>query len=374
MKRLAVGLLFLAPLALAPFASTTARAAKSAATVLLDDGMTSVSLENGSSDKVLGYGFRVKGTLIGQAGDKDVITVDWRQGGKSLARARCEIEPRHNTFACKSPDQNLKALGAVEAHVAHVSDETDTAQLLRVLKFSVVDYRRPYLKNTTAPHAQVDAHGLLGAATASIDETRFVAPLTLRFWRAVPPSTIGSGGLDSIDVRCFVDGKRLTGDFVANLEKEAFLDRIGYPVKTKDGSSTTYEIAPYRLEFRKVVRLVAKTPDDEKRASLGSDTVQLQKNPGAWTCHLRSAGELVREFRFQVAADGTLVRHPEEDAEPRLNFPKGTVMAEVSVGTPAQFDHTFSTDAIKKGSWFGRPWSKAASKMLGSLTGAKTKA
>jgi hypothetical protein len=133
---------------------------------------------------------------------------------------------------------------------------------------------------------------------------------------------------------------------------------------------------PFLLEFRRVARINAKTKDDEKRASLDvtSSWVQLQQNPGAWTCHLRSEGELVREFRFAVASDGTLVSHAEESADPPLRFPTGVVMMEVSFGTPAKFDHGFSADAIEKGSWFGRPWSKGAAKMLGSLTGAKTKA
>jgi hypothetical protein len=51
----------------------------------------------------------------------------------------------------------------------------------------------------------------LGAATAAVNENAIVGKLDLHFWRSLPPGH-DSGALPDSDVRCFVDGKRVTGD------------------------------------------------------------------------------------------------------------------------------------------------------------------
>ena len=84
------------------------------------------------------------------------------------------------------------------------------------------------------------------------------------------------------------------------------------------------------------------------------------------------AGTPVREFLFTVQPNGSIAPHAEQLGENALYLTPGRVLVDTRLPTPDQWDHGFDPDAIRAGSFFGRPWRDASSlsAMFGALPAA----
>ena len=184
-------------------------------------------------------------------------------------------------------------------------------------------------------------------------------PLGFHFWHAYTGS---NDRLDVEDARCFVGGVRVAGNFDFSLGNSG--QKIESPIKTGKGDSFT-TMVQMTLRFKHVGRVAFSSPDRARLfAGDVADWVQLNKNPGDWKCEYRSGGEVAREFRFRVAADGTLLPHGEQSpGTAALNLDPGQVMVGIRFPSGGKFDaaNVYSADAMRRHSFFGRPWTAVPS-------------
>jgi hypothetical protein len=317
--------------------------------LVLDDGSVAVSLKNdsGRGDKEMKYGFRVSGRVMGKPAPSDRLRADFKKGGKTLASVRCEVNQRDKNFQCENADAALKVTGPVDIALTYLQDATDKEIPLRTLHLKVVDVKEPGVKNTMRPAAQIDVGGVPGTAVAYLTDQETESKPTFVFWRGVAPGE--HDRLPEEDVRCLVNGKRLPGKITFDVEHD---EPIEWTVNTPHGAKTA-KIKRYSIGFMSLARI-----GEKFLKHAGPEFVVMNRNPGDWVCQYRSEGELVREFRFKVNAEGWLAPHPEQSGPNALNFPPGATLLEQKFGAP-KLNHAFSAAGVQAEAFFGRPWSKA---------------
>jgi hypothetical protein len=325
----------------------------------LDDSTVNVLIKNdpGRKDNELKYGFVIEGSMVNPVRYEDAVKVEWRQGGKVVHAVDTMAERgerRH--FSCASEKEDLKTLGSVQVALSYISDATDKSTPLRTLKFDVVDVKEPYIKNTTRPYAQVAMSSQFGGAVAALDSGE-MQRLQFEFWRSIAPGT--GERLKDEDMRCSVDGNRVPGKFEYSLNKLG-ATASSFQVKTATGQ-TSVDVVHFTLQMIKVGRISFANKERAKTfAGEAAAWVQLNKYPGQWVCQFRSAGEIVREFRFRVKPDGSLEPHAEQVGPNALALSRGTVLLDIGFPSGGKFDYAplFSPQAMKNEAFFGRPWSK----------------
>ena len=345
------------------FISTARQVSAAPGPPRLDDSSVFVVIENtperGNNEAK--YGYVVSGRLVEPASADDMIQVAWVQRGKVLDSVRCKIDSGDSdrrTFECKTKKKDLKAVGDIEVRLRHIANANDAETPLRTLKVSAVDIKEPWIRNTTRPYIQVQPASLLANAVASLslDETDHgngLGMLSFVFWYAIADDKHPTP--ENLDLRCSVGGQRLTGDF--SFRTNWIGPRIDIPIKTKSGQSTVeFERGEMATHILRVI------PNSSLgRTMVGENDIVLNDHPGDWACQYRSSGEVIREFRFRVAADGRLVPHPEQSGPNALYLERRSVLLDVRFPSQGKFDYKpmFSIDAMKKQSFYGRPWSTA---------------
>jgi len=78
----------------------------------------------------------------------------------------------------------------------------------------------------------------------------------------------------------------------------------------------------------------------------------MSKNPGEYTCKVTAEGEVVREFKFNVGADGKLVK---PKCHAGLTLPSTLTMIKL---TKSKGDAKYDKRALEKSPFYGRKWAK----------------
>jgi hypothetical protein len=299
-------------------------------------------------NKVDGYGFTMRTEIGAAIGKADRVRLDWKQGRKLLASARCELDAyddQYGNVRCEYADKPLTAKGAIKADLVYSDDVDGNDYLLRTFKLVVAKY--PSFGDAVW---QLVPDDLLGAAWVEHNYPQQLNDATrghphFIFW--VANKLPGDGAL-----RCTVAGSKipdikLAMDVAGNIN-------IGATTSSRNGK---------RLEYRWTH--VDATADIYfgKRADYKGASDQmafLAEHPGAWDCQVRSEGTAIRQLLFTVGNDGLITSDlqtargaaltAENVSAIDLRFPRGV-----------KFDERVRPGAMKTSRGFGLPWPDARS-------------
>jgi hypothetical protein len=312
--------------------------------VFLDESNTLVRLVSRGK----GYGFHVYVRVSGFLSKGDLLRVDWKQGAKVLATAKCGVDfnatAKRAWGACAYDDKLLTATGPVEADLIYWDDHAEKEYLVRAFKVTVKTWKEIGKDSTLY---QIVPDDLLAAAYARIGYTQAQGTELkpeLVFW-----ATTKDYDRNPV-LRCTVDGKALD-DFDTGFENVQSTEQIEADHVPQKGPHVLYRwehlsITPKNLFVGDKETIGKQYTIDKVRTMID--------NPGKWDCKLRAGGKTVREFLFTVNDKG-FIEPDEMQAGAPPTFP-GVVLIDVRIPKDNGFDTRVRPDAMRKSMGFGLPW------------------
>lgn len=381
-------LAFVAVLALAPVSAF----AQQPAPRYIDETEMQVQLLSQSGANNAGaYHLRVSGTVYERIGASDAIRVDVKAGNRTIATRRCEFGDARDDdggagrLDCTLEETDLTAMGPVQVDLVYMDDQDSSATIIRTLKLRVVRYWSWEGMNGTRPthraHYQVAGDDLLGAAygyhvSANEELNRGRGQMKFYFWTSAGRSGARNlpANLNNASFRCSVNGTRLRdleGGLQSNgssydVDNRVFTNHAPQDADVEHWEWTRVVMRPYGMWWGSHADATHRNLDTEPDAARN---IIMGDHPGAWVCDVRASGRVVRQFRFNVGADGRIAQHPELEGAGAMRVVPGVVMVDLRFGTPNDFDFSFQPAAIRASAPFGRPWThpEAVADMLGAL-------
>lgn len=303
---------------------------------LLDEPETRVELfSKGTEDW---YQAKLKVDVWNLKRESDGAKLQWKSGGKVVATIICKSafdqDSMSTTFTCDSEGTKLKATGVIEAKLVFVDGADDTETPLRTFKFDV----KRYAAKAGGGDYQIFGDDLLGAAFA-VHDKRY-GHVNFHFW-----TTATLQGTPKL--RCTVGGKQLD-DSRTRFESNTSMTIDNIPKSgARFGAKWTHQYMPTDdLTF------------GTRAAYKGTGTVEkmrfLGDNPGAWSCVVRLEGTVVRQFDFEVGADGMIVGDAWNTGKNAVRLRSNTVAVAMTV--PKGIDPRVRPAAMKGSFNFGLPW------------------
>lgn len=261
----------------------------------------------------------------------DRVRVDWTQGGKVLATAKCQPENVDGRFDCDYRDKPMKAKGTIEAHVIYEDDQDDKEYLLRTYKFE--------MKQWDKVTWQIAADDLLASAYLWHGNEGQIRDIPVfRFWIASKDNSFNA------QLRCTVDGTKLP-DFDGSVQQRGGGDLEADIIPPKGDRQTWHwsgvEFDPDHLKFG--------PKKDDNATYLG-------EHPGNWDCQLRRSGIAVREFLFHVNDKGRVDSHPMQQAKNAYPVAPNIALIDVRIPKDNGLDQRIKPDLLRKSRGYGMPW------------------
>ncbi len=314
--------------------------------VILDEASAQIALV-GRSDN--GYVFRSHIEMTGFTSNTDTAHIDWKQGGKVLASAKCSFD-RDGAYAsgsCNYDGTPIKTLGDIDAELIYWDDQTEKNYLVRTFKVTA-----HHLKGQWETW-QISPDDLLASAWMYMahddDNNGTYRRPALYIWFSTG-DTMNDGTL-----RCTVDGKKLE-DIGLSPEGGPDTGEIEGDYQPNGGERLTYKWE--KMKFLVDVMW-------GKRSTLKWDMPQktpkdkiLSDNPGKWECKLRHDGKAVRLINFSVDKDGMILQDEIQTGTGAIPVvsPR-VVLVDVRLTPDSQtFDKRIVPEALKKSMGFGLPW------------------
>jgi hypothetical protein len=320
--------------------------------VVLDEASVHVRLIGRGSD---GYNFAGYVELSGVTSRTDLARIDWKQKGKLIASAKCDlnidVESKYAYGSCDNRDVNATATGDVEGQLIYWDDQEEKEYLVRTFTARVHSAKGLAWTWQFSPD-DVLAAAWLYHGNAEAENSTYRRPV-LYVW------TSGNGYLHP-SFRCTVNGTTRIEDFEGSPQSGSDTIEIEADHLPEKGDRVTY-----RWKKHKLLLDVYWGKRDTLKWEMPTQTPQgrvLSDNPGKWECKLRHEGKTIRLVNFTVDADG-MVQQDEvqsgEGAIPTVS-PK-VVLVDVRL-TPdaAGFDERIVPSAMKASMGFGLPWPKHA--------------
>lgn len=325
-----------------------------------------------------GYQVRVDSIVYGVGSDQDAIRLDVRQGSRALTSVRCPFDARDEDagrLRCEtSSDTRLTATGDITVDMVYVDDVAESTEVIRTLNLRVNAY--PYWVRSDGSRQimgsmyQIDGSDQLGTAFAymehpSLQQTEANESQRITFYTSFSGSYSGR----SAALRCMVDGQRIPD------RRVSWSSYADYGADERlDPTSDTRHVGWYRSRIQ--IEDLWWGPRIPLPASgSGYNTAETQflgEHPGLWSCDLRSEGNVLRTFRFQVDAAGRVAAHAEESGAGAMRVLPGLHLIDVRLPTPNAIDAAVDPAAIRRASQYGRAWTSGAAvaEMLGALPAA----
>jgi len=326
-----------------------------------------------------GYQVLLDAIVYGVGSSQDALRIDVRQGRSTLATTRCgfdAIDGDAGRLACRTDEAHrLTATGDVTVDLVYVDDVAETTSVIRTLHLSVRGY--PYwVRNDDRGRPlmgtmhQIDGSDLLGTAFAwmenpSLHQMQTDEPQRMQFF------TWFSGSYSDYDavLRCRVGDVRIPDRTlsVANSQDFGVDERLS-------PTSDTRRVGWYRTRYE-VGDLWWGPRIPMPSSGTGwnpSSVVFLGEHPGLWSCDVRSEGNVLRTFRFDVDADGRVASHPVESGPGAPGMLFGLHLIDVRLPSPSARDAAIDPVRIRAGWHYGTPWSvpAAVADMLSALPAA----
>ena len=313
--------------------------------MFLDEPQTSVFLQ--SRDK--GYSFTVATRISGANAEHDRARVDWKQGGKVVATAACDLtfypQARANAV-CRSDSDKITAKGPVEAELIYTDDQDGKDYLVRTFALNVheLDEGRGTKQWQIFPD---DALGIAWVRHTRADTAERMMPL-VEFWMATA-KTPGRANM-----RCTVDGKRID-DIDASIEP-LHLGEVELEQEADHFTGKEHEV--YHYEGHSLDWNVVFGPKSDDTRSFEGHRLFLVDHPGKWDCLLRdgATGKTVREFLFTVNDQGMVEQNEIQQGKRAVPTLPNVAMIEVRIPKDAGLGERIRPDRMKKSLGFGLAW------------------
>jgi len=345
--RIALALLAFPSVALAAPAPKPLPAAQHSPPVILDEASLSIQLVSRSDE---GYVFRSHVEMTGFTSKTDTARIEWKQGGKLLATAKCSLD-RDGAYAagtCSYDDKPLKAKGDIEAQLIYWDDQTEKDYLVRTFKVTAYDFKGQWETWQIVPDDVLASAWIYMGHDDDNNGTYREPTLYLWFSNGNP---INDGTL-----RCMVDGKKKIADISLSPQGGSDSGEIEADHQPKKGDRLTYkwQHSKMLMDILWGKRSTLKWEMPKKQAP---DTV-LSDNPGAWDCKLRHEGKAIRQIQFVVDKDGMIKQDEIQTGKGAIPVVSDrVVLVDVRLTPDSQtFDKRIVPAAMKKSMGFGLPW------------------
>lgn len=346
----------------------------SASAQQIDEATLHVRLFNPDAEG--GYVVRVGADVHGLAGAHDMLRVDVKQGGRTLASSTCspnEIGPTRARFECSTESApRLTATGRVTIDLVYLDDARESARVLRTVDADVRGYpfwvRDEGSRHVVGTMYQLDGSTLLGTAFATMEHPE-LSQTTAEETQRVRLYTAFAGTYEGFDstLRCRVGDERIPDIEVSTLAfGEIEVDEWTSP------SAERRRIGWYRARLE-MNGLWWGRHIPGASAGFSGEPVFLGDHPGLWSCDMRSEGAVLRTFRFRVDADGRIAPHAAE-ADPALpRLLPGEHLVDVRIPGASPRDAYLEPASIRAGYLYGVPWPSvpAIAEMLAALPPAR---
>jgi hypothetical protein len=320
--------------------------------VILDEAGVHVRLIGRGSD---GYNFAGYIELSGVTSRTDLARIDWKQKGKLIASAKCqlniEVDNKYAYGSCDNRDVNATVTGDVEGELIYWDDQEEKEYLVRTFK------ARIHSGKGLAWTWQFSPDDLLASAwmylgNEQADNSTYRRP-TLYFWTS-------GGGYLKPSFRCTVNGTTRIEDFEGSPQSGSDAAELEADYLPEKGDRVTY-----RWKKQKLLLDIYWGKRDTLKWEMPTATPQgrvLGDNPGKWECKVRHEGKAVRMLYFTVDADGMVQQDEMQSGEGAIPTVSPRVALVDIRLTPdsASFDERIVPAALKASMGFGLPWPKHA--------------
>jgi hypothetical protein len=289
--------------------------------------------------------------VAGVANRTDRLRLEWKQHDKLLAVAKCAVDVNMDgkiaAGRCETDDKKLTARGPVDAALIYTDDQDDKDYLVRTYHLTIAQWTDKFKK----PVWQVLADDTLGSAYVhmwrSDDNPGYFRQPEFMYWSS------SFGYFKNGTLRCTVNGKKIP-DFDTSSDRvtDSPTDQIEASFTTKAGSQIKYEWKHVGFTIRAWVG----PKSDPNGIHDPSQVRYLADSPGAWICDLRSDGNVLRTFLFDVDDQGLIVQNEilsGKGAPPTLPDVR---MIEVRLPKKTTYDQRVNPAAMKKTMAFGLAW------------------
>ncbi len=341
-----------------PYKATAAQPPSMADTPLEFQVISVRQMINGAYQYV-GWTPKISGRMLGRTSRGDAVVVELSQDAKPLHTLRASLNGTggrwYEDWEIRGDESKdiLTAVGKVTATFKYFDDTAEKTGPLTVRQFQVV--KTVYYdegKNNWKYGALYD--DLLGFSYAVQRQPGSGEPPAL--WVYSWMNLQHDSAIKDISYKLSVDGNpvQLDDAFDANQNHESIV--------TLDQREEIFVMAKNdRVVNPHNVYLVVFRPKllwGAKGQAAGPGWLWLADHPGKWIFKIRIAGQVVRELRFNVLANGEIALHPEQDkSKPGfMNLGPGRFFLETYFPNPNNFDLRFNPDAIRNGTLYRRPW------------------
>ena len=345
--RLSLAFAFIALPSLASAAPKLLPASQHAPAVILDEASVSVDLVSRSDE---GYVFRAYVEMTGFTSKTDTARLEWKQGGKVLATAKCSLD-RDGAYAagtCAYDGKPIKAKGDIEADLIYWDDQTEKDYLVRTFKVTTYDFKGQWETWQIVPDDVLSSAWMYMGHPNDNNGTYRRPTLYLWFSNGDP---INDGTL-----RCMVDGKKKIADISLSPQGGSDSGEIEADYMPKKGDRLTYRWQHSKMLLEVLWGKRSPLQYDMPKTQ-PADTV-LSDNPGAWDCKLRHEGKAIRQLQFVVDKDGMIKQDEMQTGKGAIPVvSNNVVLVDVRLTPDSQtFDKRIVPAALKKSMPFGLPW------------------
>ncbi len=380
----------------------------------IDHGYTYFTVESLSEPidgKQVDQGWKLSGAIriYGEAPDRSSIKLVLKKDGDVLAQRRTQTDvlktgdPKLNKAAGNTAageqqahmlsgvkhqgwlDPVKPATGEFTVDVIYIDGETNKEHFAHTYTINVGKVEKSDANGNIvlvrAPEYFVSRHqeALSSILTSWMDYSADHAPTKMVLMWNASPADIGVSAHSPNDtyLRCTVDGEPI------KLGKDSQIKGLDSTITKsvfKHRSTVVRHFDRNALEFRRgtahreyliyynyhtVLPFEDTTDGFPPSEDYGYQPVHtaLSEHPGRWECQWLDNGALLRTFAWDVAKNGQLVPHPEQEKGLTLN--PGAILVDTIIPKEgASFDARVVPDAVKQGGFYGRKWKSGEMKKL----------
>jgi hypothetical protein len=334
-----------APVAASP-TSKLPPSSQHAPAVILDEASVQLSLNTRGDE---GYDFKSHVEMTGFTSKTDTARIDWKQGGKVLATAKCKLDlnGKNAEGSCDYGGKPLKAKGDIQAELVYWDDQTEKEYLVRTFNVKAYEFKGQWETWQIVPD-DVLASGWIYMGHDNDNNGTYRRP-SLYLWFS------NGDYLNDATFRCTVEGKKLP-DFEASPQGGSDTGVIEADHQPTNGDRLTYRWQKTNL-LMGIMWGKRETLKYDMPKTQPKDTV-LSDLPGKWECALRHDGKAIRQVLFTVDKDGMILQDEIQTGKNAIPVVSNRVaLIDLRLTKDSeQWDKRIVPAALKKSMGFGLPW------------------